>query len=73
MPDALRLAMDIPLEDQRSPDFPKLTLGLFEDLKAASAMRGKLDTFRSDLSPDARRARLDGWAAAVKSVIEAAH
>ena len=33
MPDALRLAMDIPLEDQRSPDFPKLTLGLFEDLK----------------------------------------
>jgi glycerol kinase len=48
-------------------------VGLFEDLKAASAMRGKLDTFRSDLSPDARRARLDGWAAAVKSVIEAAH
>jgi alanine-glyoxylate transaminase / serine-glyoxylate transaminase / serine-pyruvate transaminase len=33
MPDAVRLAMDVPLEDQRSPDFPKLTLGLFEDLK----------------------------------------
>ncbi len=33
MPDALRLAMDIPLEDQRAPDFPVFTLGLFEDLK----------------------------------------
>ncbi|HUL09157.1 MAG TPA: aminotransferase class V-fold PLP-dependent enzyme [Candidatus Acidoferrum sp.] len=33
MPDALRLAMDIPLEDQRAPDFPAFTLGLFQDLK----------------------------------------
>jgi alanine-glyoxylate transaminase/serine-glyoxylate transaminase/serine-pyruvate transaminase len=33
MPDAIRLAMDVSLEDQRSPDFPKLTLGLFSDLK----------------------------------------
>jgi len=33
MPDAIRLAMDVSLEDQRSPDFPKLTLGLFADLK----------------------------------------
>ena len=29
MPDAVRLAMDIPLEDQRAPDFPAFTLGLF--------------------------------------------
>lgn len=33
MPDPVRQAMDIPLEDQRSPDFPSFTLGLFEDLK----------------------------------------
>jgi len=33
MPDAIRVAMDLPLEDQRSPDFPVLTLGLFQDLK----------------------------------------
>src|SRR5215813_15148347 len=33
MPDAVRLAMDIPLEDQRAPDFPSFTLGLFQDLQ----------------------------------------
>lgn len=33
MPDAIRRAMDIPLEDQRAPDFPAFTLGLFQDLK----------------------------------------
>jgi len=48
-------------------------IGLFADLKAASVMRGKIDTFRSGLSAEARRTRLDGWAAAVKSVINATH
>jgi glycerol kinase len=48
-------------------------IGLFKDLKAASAMRGKLDAFHSALAPDARQTRLDGWGAAVKSVIAAAH
>jgi alanine-glyoxylate transaminase/serine-glyoxylate transaminase/serine-pyruvate transaminase len=33
MPEAVRRAMDIPLEDQRAPDFPLFTLGLFRDLK----------------------------------------
>src|SRR5437867_9620041 len=33
MPDEVRLAMDIPLEDQRAPDFPDFTLPLFRDLK----------------------------------------
>ena len=33
MPDVVRRAMDIPLEDQRAPDFPAFTLGLFQDLK----------------------------------------
>ncbi len=33
MPFPVRAAMDIPLEDQRSPDFPAFTLPLFRDLK----------------------------------------
>ena len=33
MPDDIRRAMDIPLEDMRAPDFPDFTLRLFEDLK----------------------------------------
>lgn len=48
-------------------------IGLFKNLTAASAMRGKLDAFHPSLSADARQARLDGWAAAVRSVIATAH
>jgi len=48
-------------------------IGLFKDLTAASAMRGSLDAFHSNLSADARQTRLDGWATAVKSVIATAH
>jgi alanine-glyoxylate transaminase / serine-glyoxylate transaminase / serine-pyruvate transaminase len=33
VPDAVRRAMNLPQEDMRSPDFPKLTLPLFADLK----------------------------------------
>ncbi len=33
MPYQVRAAMDIPLEDQRAPDFPAFTLPLFRDLK----------------------------------------
>jgi alanine-glyoxylate transaminase/serine-glyoxylate transaminase/serine-pyruvate transaminase len=33
MPFSVRQAMDIPLEDQRAPDFPAFTLPLFRDLK----------------------------------------
>jgi alanine-glyoxylate transaminase / serine-glyoxylate transaminase / serine-pyruvate transaminase len=33
LPHALRTAMDFPLEDQRAPDFPAFTHGLFSDLK----------------------------------------
>jgi len=32
-PNELRAAMNLPAEDQRSPDFPLLSLGLFRDLK----------------------------------------
>jgi alanine-glyoxylate transaminase/serine-glyoxylate transaminase/serine-pyruvate transaminase len=33
VPDAVRRAMNVPMEDHRAPDFPELTRGLFEDLK----------------------------------------
>ena len=33
MPEDIRRAMNIPLEDMRAPDFPEFTLGLFADLK----------------------------------------
>jgi glycerol kinase len=46
--------------------------GLFPDLKAASAMRGKIETFAPRIDGKVRQARLDGWATAVKSVVDAA-
>jgi alanine-glyoxylate transaminase/serine-glyoxylate transaminase/serine-pyruvate transaminase len=33
MPEAVRRALDVALEDHRAPDFPAFTLGLFDDLK----------------------------------------
>ena len=33
VPEAVRRAMNVPMEDHRAPDFPELTRGLFEDLK----------------------------------------
>ena len=33
IPDQVRRAMNVPMEDMRAPDFPKLTLPLFADLK----------------------------------------
>ncbi|MDQ4118690.1 MAG: aminotransferase class V-fold PLP-dependent enzyme [Actinomycetota bacterium] len=33
VPEAVRRAMNVPMEDHRAPDFPALTLPLFEDLK----------------------------------------
>ncbi|RDD62737.1 L-aspartate--glyoxylate aminotransferase BhcA [Ferruginivarius sediminum] len=33
VPDSLRRAVDLPMEDMRAPDFPEFTLPLFEDLK----------------------------------------
>lgn len=33
IPDSVRRAMDIPMEDHRAPDLPAFTLPLFEDLK----------------------------------------
>ncbi len=39
VPDAVRIAMNLPMEDMRSPEFPKFTLPLFEDLKKAFKMK----------------------------------
>jgi len=33
VPDRVRRAMNVPMEDHRAPDFPQLTLPLFEDLR----------------------------------------
>ncbi|MBV9013601.1 MAG: aminotransferase class V-fold PLP-dependent enzyme [Pseudonocardiales bacterium] len=33
VPDAVRRAMNVPMQDHRAPDFPELTLPLFADLK----------------------------------------
>ncbi|GAA5125937.1 pyridoxal-phosphate-dependent aminotransferase family protein [Haloechinothrix salitolerans] len=33
VPEAVRRAMNVPMQDHRAPDFPDLTLPLFEDLK----------------------------------------
>jgi alanine-glyoxylate transaminase / serine-glyoxylate transaminase / serine-pyruvate transaminase len=37
VPDAVRRAMNVPMQDHRAPDFPELTLPLFADLKTVFA------------------------------------
>jgi len=62
MPDALRLAMDIPLEDQRAPDFPAFTLGLFQDLKKIFKTRaGQIFLFPASGT--------GGWEAAITNTL----
>jgi alanine-glyoxylate transaminase/serine-glyoxylate transaminase/serine-pyruvate transaminase len=39
IPDAVRMAMNLPMEDMRSPEYPKLTLPVFEDLKKVFKMK----------------------------------
>jgi glycerol kinase len=46
--------------------------GWFADLEAASAMRGKVEAFSPKIADDVRETRLDGWRAAVRSVVEGA-
>lgn len=62
MPFSLRQAMEIPLEDQRSPDFPKLTLPLFNDLKKVF----KTGTGQVFLFPGSGTA---GWEAAITNTL----
>ncbi len=46
--------------------------GLFADLREASAMRGSMHRFTATLAPQQRAARLEGWANAIRSVVESA-
>ena len=46
--------------------------GLFSGLEEASAMRGAVEVFEPDMDQGTHMKRLDGWAAAVNSVIETA-
>lgn len=39
VPESVRRAMNVPMQDHRAPDFPDLTLPLFEDLRKIFAMR----------------------------------
>ena len=54
IPEAVRSAMDIRMEDMRSPEFPKFTLPLFEDVKKAF----KLSNGRVFLFPSSGTGRL---------------
>lgn len=48
IPEPVRMAMNLPMEDMRSPEFPKFTLPLFEDLKKAFKMKdGRVFIFPS--------------------------
>ncbi len=62
LPHPLRFAMDLPLEDQRAPDFPNLTLGLFEDLKRIF----KLDDGQVFIYPGSGTG---GWEAAITNTL----
>jgi len=62
VPDALRLAMDLPMEDQRAPDFPAFTLGLFEDLKKVF----KTDSGQIFIFPGSGTG---GWEAAITNTL----
>ena len=62
IPNRLRQAMDLPLEDQRAPDFPSFTLCLLEDLKRIF----KQDEGRVFLFPGSGTG---GWEAAISNTL----
>jgi alanine-glyoxylate transaminase/serine-glyoxylate transaminase/serine-pyruvate transaminase len=48
IPEAVRMAMNLPMEDMRSPEFPKFTLPIYEDLKKVFKMKdGRVFIFPS--------------------------
>jgi len=62
LPNELRLAMDIPLEDQRAPDFPAFTIQLFKDLKKVF----KTETGQIFIFPGSGTG---GWEAAITNTL----
>ncbi len=48
VPDKVRMAMNLPMEDMRNPEFPKFTLPIFEDLKKVFKLKdGRVFIFPS--------------------------
>jgi len=64
VPEAVRRAIDIPMEDMRAPDFPEFTLPLFEDLKKVF----QTETGRVFVFPGTGTG---GWEAAVTNTLNA--
>jgi alanine-glyoxylate transaminase/serine-glyoxylate transaminase/serine-pyruvate transaminase len=62
IPDVIRLAMDIPLEDQRGPDFPAFTLALLNDVKQIF----KTETGQIFIFPSSGTG---GWEAAITNTL----
>ncbi len=62
VPDAIRRAMDVPMQDQRAPDFPDFSLGLFRDLKKIF----KTETGQVFLFPGSGTG---GWEAAITNTL----
>ena len=62
VPDRVRRAMDIPMEDQRAPDLPHFTLPLFEDVKKVFKSR----TGQAFLFPSSGTG---GWEAALTNTL----
>ncbi len=62
VPDRVRRAIDIPMEDQRAPDLPAFTLPLFEDLKKVfKSKAGQVFLFPSSGT--------GGWEAAISNTL----
>jgi alanine-glyoxylate transaminase/serine-glyoxylate transaminase/serine-pyruvate transaminase len=62
IPERIRRAMDVPLEDHRRSDYPSITLPLFEDLKKVFRTRtGKVFIFPSSGT--------GGWEAAITNTL----
>lgn len=62
VPESVRRAMDIPMEDQRAPDLPAFTLPLFEDVKKVFKSR----TGQAFLFPSSGTG---GWEAALTNTL----
>ena len=62
LPEAIRRAMNVPTEDQRSPKFPELTLPLFADLKKVF----KTETGQVFMFPGSGTG---GWEAAITNTL----
>src|SRR5882762_9474974 len=62
VPERVRRAMDVPMEDQRAPDLPDFTLPLFQDLKRIfQTQEGQVFLFPSSGT--------GGWEAAITNTL----